>query len=236
MKPGPEPVHPLLIIDTASPTTVVGLGRSDDDWHWLQSDQESGISLFQLVARLTREYTTPLTALRTLAYCEGPGSMLGIRTTAMAIRTWVASGSLRSATPATYSSLALAAAGVRRRCPDDAIAVAIDARRQSWYGLIDLSGAHQPAEIERIPNKESDRLGDRVFLPEGFPIWNRRPEGWQDCSYEPSLLECADQRLRLLRPVDQPDAFQLDPPTYQKWTPTINRSQPISPLPGDTQP
>lgn len=236
MNPGPEPVHPLLIIDTASPTTVVGLGRSDDDWHWLQSDQESGISLFQLVARLTREHATPLAALCTLAYCEGPGSMLGIRTTAMAIRTWVASGSLGKATLATYSSLALAAAGVRRQCSGGAIAVAIDARRQSWYGLIDLPGDHQPAEIERIPNTESDRLGDRVFLPEGFPIWNHRPEGWQDTTYEPSLLESADQRLRLLRSVDQPDAFQLDPPTYQKWTPAINRSQPLSPLPGDTQP
>lgn len=233
MKSGPEPAHPLLIIDTASSATVIGLGKSDDDWHWLRSEQESGIALFQLVARLIREHATPLAALQGLAYCEGPGSMLGIRTTSMAIRTWVAAGSLNRAGLATYSSLALAAAGIRQSHPDEPIAVAIDARRQSWYGLIDTARDPQSAEIRRIPNATSDVLGDRVFLPESFPIWNRRPEGWQDCPYQPGLLESADLRKRLLRTVDQPDAFQLDPPSFQKWTPSIHRAQP---LPGDLQP
>lgn len=236
MTPGPETAHPLLIIDTASPTTVVGLGRAINDWHWLQSDRESGIALFQLVARLTREHATDLEDLRTLAYCEGPGSMLGIRTAAMAIRTWMASGSLCNATLAAYSSLGLAVAGLRQQYREETLAVAMDARRQSWYGLIDRPGSTQAAEIRRISNTAEDLLGEPVFLPEGFPIWNRRPVKWQDCPYQTSLLESAEQRLRLFRSIDQPDAFQLDPPSYQKWTPAINRSPSPKSLSGDPQP
>ena len=109
MNPDPESAHPILIIDTASPTTTVGLGVSDTEWCWLDSDRESGVAVFQLVARMVGARAIPLTSLRTLAYCDGPGSMLGIRTAAMALRTWVASGCLGQARMTAYSSLALAA-------------------------------------------------------------------------------------------------------------------------------
>ena len=136
----------------------------------------------------------------------------------------------------TVYGLALAAAGIRRAQLDEAIAVAIDARRQSWYGLVEPNGVSQLTGISRIPVTESAALGKNVFLPESFPIWNHRPEGWQDCPYQPSLLESAQLRSRLFRPVDQPDAFQLDPPTYQKWTPSINRTRSQSPHSGENHP
>lgn len=235
MNPGPEPEYPILIIDTASPTTMVGLGVSKEDWHWLHSNLESGVALFQLVARLTREQATPLKAVRTVAYCDGPGSMLGIRTTAMAIRTWVASLTLDPVALASYSSLALAAAGIRAKRVDGAFAVAIDARRQSWYGLTDSPEGHGPAEIKRIPSPSADTLGDRVYLPEGFPVWNDRPADWLDCAYQPRLLESPTLQRRLFRPIEQPEAFQLDPPIFQKWTPAVNRTRPRSPHPEETQ-
>jgi len=225
MNQGAKPVQTTLIIDTASPITWVGLGGPDGKWTWQSSAQESGIALFRLVAELTGRDSVSLRTVRTVAFCEGPGSMLGIRTAIMAIQTWMASGALGQADLAAYSSLALAAAGVRNKKQATSFSVAIDARRQSWYGLVNKPGGAQAAEIKRIAHDQADSLDEPVFLPDLFPIWNPRPDGWENVPYLPELLESSDLRRTLLRSVDPPEAFQMDPPAYQKWTPAINRTR-----------
>jgi tRNA threonylcarbamoyladenosine biosynthesis protein TsaB len=232
----PDPPHPILVIDTASPTTAVGLSGLNDIWSWHVDDRASDITLFQGVDRLLKERGISLGRIRTLVYCEGPGSMLGIRTAVMAIRTWISSGVLRNATLTAYSSLGLAAAGIQQSKSKGKVTIAIDARRQSWYCLTTDPVDPNPPRIKRVNHREIDRLPGPVYLPDKFPIWNPCPESWMDLPYDPLFLESPKNRRMLLRSVDRPEAYQLDPPSYQRWTPMISRSHDRSPRSEDATP
>src|SRR3954469_18613927 len=75
---------PLLLIDAASTRIQVGLLDSASGAKWAALDAEAGIAIFQAVEQLAVD----LSAVRAFVFCEGPGSILGVRTAAMAIRTW----------------------------------------------------------------------------------------------------------------------------------------------------
>jgi tRNA threonylcarbamoyladenosine biosynthesis protein TsaB len=227
------PRFPILVIDTASTDTHVGVGSTAGSWSWNASPEESGTALFRGVNSCLRKRQVALGSIRTVIFCEGPGSMLGIRTAAMAIRTWATIGVLTDAPVLAYSSLALAAKGIASEPDFERTAVAIDARRKSWYCLNSHQSPESSREIRRIPVDESATIASVVFLPKGFPIWNPRPVGWRDCAYEPKWLESQEVRDAVVHPVDRPEALLIDPPVYQRWTPTISR--PVTLLSGEKE-
>ena len=109
------PRFPILVIDTASTDTHVGVGSTAGSWSWKASSEESGTALFRGVDACLKNRKLALGSIRTVIFCEGPGSMLGIRTAAMAIRTWTTIGALTDAPVLAYSSLALAALAAGQR-------------------------------------------------------------------------------------------------------------------------
>lgn len=78
------PHFPALVIDAASACVQVGVLRADGTAAWHADTAESGVAVFRGVERLGVD---PL-AVAAFVFCDGPGSVLGIRTAAMALRTW----------------------------------------------------------------------------------------------------------------------------------------------------
>ena len=80
--------HPtLLLIDAASTRVQVGL------WHqdlvsWQIDEAEAGTAVFSCTEKLLAERNLTIADLNAYIFCEGPGSVLGIRTSAVALRTW----------------------------------------------------------------------------------------------------------------------------------------------------
>ncbi|HRE81282.1 MAG TPA: peptidase M22, partial [Opitutaceae bacterium] len=73
-----------LVIDTASTLVQVGLIQSARQDVWFSSEEDAGQGLFRCLEKLP----LPLKSIAAIAFCEGPGSLLGIRTAAMALRVW----------------------------------------------------------------------------------------------------------------------------------------------------
>ncbi len=89
---------------------------------WAGSDEEAGVGVFRCVEQLAVD----LAEVRAFAFCEGPGSVLGIRTVAMALRTWC----VMDPRPVfAYGSLAVVAQS--RGVPNTAVIA--DARRGYWH-------------------------------------------------------------------------------------------------------
>src|SRR6267142_6499721 len=93
---------PLLILDAASARVQVGVWRRDGTSDWQSSDEEAGIGVFRGIEKLG----VRVADVGAFVFCDGPGSILGIRTVAMALRTWVL---LKPRPVFGYSSLALVA-------------------------------------------------------------------------------------------------------------------------------
>jgi tRNA threonylcarbamoyladenosine biosynthesis protein TsaB len=156
------------------------------------------------------ELGVEIPSVAAFAFCEGPGSILGIRSTAMALRTW----NVLSRRPLYgYMSLAVTAQAVGR--PE--VSFIADARRGHWHRF-QLGG-----RLERVP---TEALAGEMMSPEGFRHWGSLPEGAARTSYTLASLfaraAVADADLFLL--TEAPDAFLHEEPSYAKWVPQIHRA------------
>lgn len=195
---------PLLVLDAASARVQAGLWRADGTSEWRTSDAEASVGVFRCV----QELNVPVADIRGFVFCEGPGSILGVRTVAMAVRTW----QVLAPRPAfAYSSLALVAHALRR--PQTAIIA--DARRDSWHSFR-LGGT-----LERVP---SATLGGELLMPENFRHWSPLPPGVQQTPYDVQELLRAVANADLFRATDAPDAFLHEEPSYATWTPQVHRA------------
>jgi tRNA threonylcarbamoyladenosine biosynthesis protein TsaB len=197
---------PVLLIDAASAAVQVAVLGPGQAARWAALTKDSGVAVFECLDRLGVE----IAAMRAFAFCEGPGSILGIRTAAMAIRAWNAI----EARPAyAYCGLALVARALGR----PAAAVIADARRGLWHRIRD-GGA-----LERLPASE---LSGDLVTPEGFRHWEPLPPGTATVPYDLAAL-LADPAVAgadLFRETDAPDAFLHAEPSYAKWVPQIHRA------------
>lgn len=200
---------PVLVLDAASSRVQVGLLLSNSDsGEWQTIDDEAGVAVFKCLEALGRN---PMDA-GSFVYCDGPGSILGIRTTAMAIRTWQV---LRGRPVYGYCSLAVLAHGIGNR---DATFIA-DARRDAWHTFKIGSG------LRRVGSGE---LNGELIMPENFRHWSDLPTAVQRVPYSLASLLPRIVDADLLLETDAPDAFLHEEPSYVTWQPQIHRA-PTSP-------
>lgn len=203
---------PVLLLDAASSLIQAawletGADSSGDgafSARWATSDSEATTAVFECVEKLAR---SPVDA-GAYVYCEGPGSILGIRTVAMALRTWNA---LRPRPVFAYCSLAVVAHALGEA---DASVIA-DARRSTWHRYRIGDG------LRRLP---PGQLTGRLLIPEQFRHWDPPPP---DATRVPYLLSEYLPRLLdsdLWRDSPAPDAFLHEEPSYVTWTPQIHRA------------
>lgn len=209
-----------LYLDAASPVITVGLddGRGGAIT-WLRYQDEAGVALFRAVDSVTRTRGIALGEIDRFVYCEGPGSLLGVRLVAMALRTWLALPRPTAAQVQGYRSLELVAVSLLAAGTAGPFHVIADGRRNSWnVQSVDPAGHLLP--LRRRPAQEGAfPEGEPVFHPENFPLWQALPSGTRTVPYDVSALPALADRFSLLRTTTQPDAFMTELPTYREWTP-----------------
>lgn len=200
---------PLLVLDAASARVQVGWLDAATPAHWGTREEEAGQGIFRVIERLGVDVAQAGAFL----YCEGPGSILGLRTAAMAIRTWA---TLRPRPIFAYRSLDLVAAALDR----PGLEVVADARRDTWH-LAELSPDHQPLPLRRVPTAA---VSHDCVTPEHFRAWSTLPTPLPTVPYDvPAYLAATTERL-LLRATTEPDAFLHEATEYVTWTPHIHRA------------
>ena len=197
---------PLLLIDAASATVQAGVLCGASRPSWSSRAKEAGAGVFECLDSLDVD----IGSVRAFAFCEGPGSILGIRTSAMALRAWNAI----SPRP-TYAYIGLAV--VARALGRPGAAVIADARRGQWHRIRD-GGA-----LERVPHSQ---LSGDLVTPEGFRHWDPLPPGTATAPYDMAALFSMPgvTDADLFRETAAPDAFLHGEPTYQRWVPQIHRA------------
>jgi tRNA threonylcarbamoyladenosine biosynthesis protein TsaB len=194
----------VLILDAASSRVQVGWWRSGGNVQWTASEDEAGVAIFRCVEKLN----VNLADVGAFAFCDGPGSVLGIRTTAMALRAWRV---LQARPVFAYTSLAV----VAHALGEADTAVIADARRDSWHVYRLGQG------LRRVPAKE---LGGQLAMPEHFRHWSPLPENVRRVPYSLEELLPGVAEADLFQATDAPDAFLHEEPSYVTWTPQIHRA------------
>ncbi len=195
---------PVVVIDASSALVQAGVFHADGRVRWQTSPEESNRAVFECFAGLD---LAPA-AVGAWVYCDGPGSILGIRTVAMALRTWAV---LHPRPMYGYSSLAVVAHALGN--PD--LQVIADARRDTWHCYQIGPG------LRRLG---VDQLSGPRVTPEHFRHWSTLPAGTATVPYVLADLLPTVWDIDLLLSTDAPDAFLHEEPNYVTWTPAIHRA------------
>lgn len=208
----------ILVLDAASTSVQVGLLRTGREAIWRESPDEAGKALFILADTCLREAGLRATDVAAFVFCEGPGSMLGIRTAAMAIRTW----QTEKPRPAyRYQSLALLAHELRRTGEPPPFSVIADARRDTWHRVLVEDSV---STLQRIPAAELATSDEPLWQPVMFRTWSPSPRAARDIAYPVGRLLAGHDGLDLFASTEAPDAFQHTAPEYKKWSAQIHRA------------
>jgi tRNA threonylcarbamoyladenosine biosynthesis protein TsaB len=203
--------HRILILDAASIQVAVGLLRADESPIWFQSSGDASQGVFQGAETVLKQASLRLDAINAFVFCAGPGSMLGTRTIAMALRMWIL---LRSRPAYSYQSLATAARAEWTHQPR-AFTMISDARRETWHSQsIAADGALAPLQRRAA----GDLPGGELLTPAAFRAWSARPPGVVDCSYDLPTIFTRLGDADVFTHESTPDAFQHEAPEYRKWS------------------
>lgn len=195
---------PVLILDAASLRSQVGLYAADGTNRWETQTGEAGVAIFRCVERLGVD----LSSVRAFIFCEGPGSTLGIRTVAMALRAW----QTLSPRPAfAYGSLDLIAHAIS----EPATAIIADARRDTWH----YQRLGHP--LRRVTTAE---LAAPFLTPADFRNWTPLPTDVVTTPYDVAALLARTSEAAIFRSVEAPEAFLHEEPKYATWSPHIHRA------------
>lgn len=215
----------ILVLDAASTQLQVGLLRRDDPAIWRRSDDEAGKALFALTEACLREAELTLADVRAFAFCAGPGSMLGVRTVAMALRTWQ---TLAPRPTFQFESLHLIALGLVRAGAPRPFAVVADARRDSWHQLaVDAAGTLAP--LRRVATAELSAAAGELWMPRTLRAWATPPRPARPCDYDLAQLLAQHADADLFHATSAPDAFQYEAPDYKKWSAQVHSAASVPP-------
>jgi len=232
----------LLVLDAASARVQVGW-LTTDSATWASSTDEAGKALFSGVETVLgatndshenrNSSTSPIRSIDAhsgtlvadvgaFVFCEGPGSILGIRTAATAIRAW---RTLYPQTPSfSYKSLALLAHALG----DPNLTLIADARRNHWH----VQRLGQP--LRQVPSSELADTKGPLATPSEFRHWTLPPPNLARVPYDLETMfassavknaDCANALVAdLFTPAPEPDAFLHAEATYKTWLPQIHRA------------
>lgn len=157
--------------------------------------------------------------LRSFAVCVGPGSMLGIRVTAMAVRTWAA---LRPCEVWVWEPLVALAAAARLRGETGAFSVVSESRLKRWHVVsVDATGAPSPArecEVEQVAALSGRILTTAGQAPQVLPSAQVVPEAWPE-------LPWVFAQAGVLRLEPQPEALNAAA-DFATWSGERHRGTP----------
>lgn len=213
-----------LVIDGSG--SVVFAGLLDPHNQWLAKIERDGApleELFPAVEQALAEASLTLADIASYLYCEGPGSVLGLRLCAMAIETWTRLYP-DSAQFYKYNSLQLSAFARLHADPDltDALIVA-DWKKGAWNGLYIKNGTVGATEV--IDDAELAAWGGELYHLPQRKGWQSPPSNVQTLNYDPSIISEVRSRPSLLQATEGVQLYSSGINTFQKWTPTRHRAQ-----------
>lgn len=209
-----------MVLDTGGARVHIGL-ILDGQWAGRKASSTQALeSLFELTGHILNECGFTLDKLRAFAFCNGPGSTLGLRLASAAILTW------QTLHPHPrpvwhYHSLSLAWIPLRPHISENENPWLItDYRKKNWLGCPadDANSIHE-LDTEFIRNLP----GPVYYLPQRT-AWSPPPIEVTQVEYPfarlTDLLEIADEASI----GEQPELALPGKSDYIKWTPGRHRA------------
>ncbi len=213
-----------LVIDGSGSNVFAGLLDQNDQW--VAKVDRLGAPLEQLfptTEAALKEAGVQLSEVANYLYCEGPGSVLGLRLCAMAIETWTRLYP-QSAQLYKYNSLQLTALSLLHSTPElQAALIVSDWKKGAWNAIYIKHG--EVGDTEVIDDEGMTEWKGALYHIPQRKGWQSPPPNATSLSYDPSQIDKVRNHPSLLQATESVELYSSGINTFQKWTPTRHRAQ-----------
>lgn len=205
----------ILFLDACTPIVQIGILKDNKWLAYFKSEESALQSLFLGVEVCLKTAKLALKDLNAFAYCEGPGSLLGIRLAAMAICGWKEVETLKNLNVYAYNSFGVSLELIRKvHNPLEQYYVVSQSRRGIWNILGDM----KTGRIREIDEEELISLnGSKWYLKQKKLLLEDKNLDLMAFDYNLELCPEYFVQKSPLRLVDQPDAAFVRELEYVKW-------------------
>lgn len=207
---------PLLV--DASSQVQVGIPDSKDWLSLVREEKPALESLFVAIPKSLEEIDASISAIDAILFCEGPGSTLGLRVAAMAVKTILRENE-PSPTLFTYNALDLAAI-----MSNDFSRPILAPFRKGKRLLRSPISDSAIGSIEVLEEPISESLSKEALHLPSLRSWETLPEGLDVLDYDISHIAGLAGIAPILRPAEIPQVFTPLPAEFRKWKPARNLS------------
>lgn len=205
----------ILFLDACSPIVQVGILHKNQWVGFFKSKEQVLQALFQGVEVSLKMAGMELEEVTGFAYCEGPGSLLGVRVVAMAIRGWMELEAFKDKGVYVYNSFEVSLELIKKLYdPDGSYYIVSGSRKGVW----NILGSKEKDSIHEIEDGELKKLrGDLWYFKQRKLIFEEGDLNLREFDY--NLENCAEsfKEKRLLRLMEEPDVLFVREPEYVKW-------------------
>ena len=215
-----------LVIDGSGASVFAGLLGTDGKWLSQINPKSAPLEgLFPAVEAVLRSAQCQISDVHDFIYCEGPGSVLGLRLCAMSIQTW---GHLCEPDVHyfAFNSLELTAALIVSNAPEmDQALLISDWKKNAWNSIPIKEG--QPGTMTTLDNHAVSnwKEGPLFYLPQRKG-WQKVPENSITLEYSPHRLP---EAMHLLKKTKKIELYTTNMNVFKKWVPQRHRAHDGSP-------
>lgn len=209
-----------IAIDASCPSLQVALFQEGKLIDQTQTPTAAMEGLLHNIEQLCRRNHHPISETSGFIYGSGPGSILGIRLSLMAIRTWTTLHRIPTTKVMHCRSLAMAAAQYRETSNTSKVTpflVCSEWKKDHWNCLI----AEGPLNLQPIKVRSTEQLiayeGTKLLVSQR-KLWTEPPASLQPVKYAFELLANARMRAELLHPVTDWEIYSPDESAYARWS------------------
>jgi tRNA threonylcarbamoyladenosine biosynthesis protein TsaB len=214
---------PALVIDGSGSGLFAGVLNAHGKWQARSTQTGAPLEqLFPTVEATLNDANLTLPEIKSYLYCEGPGSVLGLRLCAMAIETWSRLYP-ESAHLFAYNTLQLCAKLLRldHSLPAKTLLVS-DWKKGAWNAVEIVDGETSATTVvddDAIANWD----GAVYHLPQRKG-WQKPPANAKSILYTPDRLPELIENTAWLRRTSEVELYSSGINTFAKWTPDRHRA------------
>tara|TARA_B110000008_G_scaffold145711_1_gene147383 strand:+ start:499 stop:1173 length:675 start_codon:yes stop_codon:yes gene_type:complete len=214
---------PALVMDGSCPHFFTGILKQPENW--AARHQATGAPLEHLhcsVDLVMRAATTQLRDIKSFIYCAGPGSILGLRLCAMAIKTWQFTAQ-HPVNLWAYDPLQLAAHQYLKSQTIEENCWIICAWKQDYWHQVNLhNGCIESTRV--IRQAELDQYHGPLYYMQQRKQWQQAP-GSTRLEFQPENLPLVLEKSGWLRAVSEVTLGELGQSQFEKWHPQPHSTQ-----------
>lgn len=205
-----------LVLDASCPTTRVALFRDGRLVDQIDSPDNAMQALLAGVSRLISAEKIAMQDIHGFIYCVGPGSILGIRLSVIAIKTWCSVHRVAPENILNYHSLAMAALTVSANSKGEC-AILSEWKKNHW-NVLPVKPSGISGEIAIWDNETVLGYPHPLYRLPQRKCWADNVERAIPVEYRLDLLESSENRMRVISPMKNWEIYTPEEKDYVKWS------------------